>query len=165
MTTVTGFRAKVTGVPELEAMFKRVRGIAAKSDGLAEAMAGRFVSRIQFRYDSKTDPNGKKWAPISALTRANLERRASLTGDGSIPGTLLDRHNPGMRSSLTRAKIGRDWMVGFSRKYAIYHEFGTKYMDRRGLIFADPTSGKLSQKDLDALLDAGNMYLSKALGV
>ena len=155
----SGIRVAITGVPEVSALFKKLRGAPAQKDALAEAISQRLTERIELRYTTKTDPNGQKWAPIRPSTLESLLRRASLSGNGSIPGSLLDRHNPGMRSSLTRAKIGNDWLVGFSRPYAIHHEFGTKYMERRGLIFSDPEQGKLSPADLAAMLKTADAFL------
>ena len=155
----TGIRVVMTGVPELQATLNRLKNVPKQKDALAEALAQRFTERIELRYTTKTDPNGQKWSPIKPATQQSLQKRASLSGNGTIPGTLLDRHNPGMRSSLTRAKLGNDWLVGFSRKYALYHEFGTKYMDRRGLIWSDPQNGKLSPADLAALLRTADAFI------
>ncbi len=164
MGNAKGIRAVVTGIPELKARFKLLHGVPAQKDALAEAMAGRLQERIQLRFDQKVDPNGNRWSPILQSTLDALTRRASLSGNGSVPGSLLNRHNPGLRSSLTRAKISGGWSVGFGKSYAIYHEFGAKYMDRRGLIFADPEQGKLSPADLAALLKTGDQFL-RQIGV
>ena len=159
MANPKGISAVITGVPELQARFKLLRSVPAQKDALAEAMAGRLQQRIQFRFDQKVDPEGNRWVPILPSTIDNLTRRASLSGNGSVPGSLLNRTDPGLRSSLTRAKISGGWAVGFGRPYAVYHEFGAKYMQRRGLIFSNPETGQLSPADLAALLKTGDQFL------
>ena len=37
--------------------------------------------------------------------------------------------------------------VGFGQPYATFHEFGTKHMPRRGLLFADPDAGTIAPGD------------------
>ena len=159
MANPKGISAVITGVPELQARFKLLRSVPAQKDALAEAMAGRLQERIQFRFDKKVDPDGNRWSTIQPSTFDNLTRRASLSGNGTVPGSLLNRNNPGLRSSLTRAKMSGGWAVGFGRSYAVYHEFGTKRMVRRGLIFANPQTGELSPADLAALLKTGDQFL------
>ena len=34
--------------------------------------------------------------------------------------------------------------TGAGQPYATYHEFGTKHMDRRGMLMADPEAGILT---------------------
>lgn len=158
-----GIRVSLKGAPEVAAMLKQWRNVP-RMGGLPEAIAARYQERVELRYTLKTDPNGVKWAPILPSTEASLMHRASLTGNGTIGGSLLDRHNPGMRSSLTRALIGGDWWVGFGREYAMYHEFGTRYMVRRGLLLGDPSTGALGAADIKAMLETGDKYLRRALG-
>jgi hypothetical protein len=43
--------------------------------------------------------------------------------------------------------------VGFGRKYALYHEIGTRRMTRRGLLLADTRTGTLAQADIGIVLD------------
>lgn len=159
-----GIRVSLKGAPEVAAMLKRVRNVP-RMGGLPEAIAASYMERVELRYTLKTDPNGSKWADILPSTKATLMHRASLSGDGSVPGSLLDRNNPGLRSSLTRAQISGNWWVGFSRPYALYHEFGTRYMVRRGLLLGDPNTGEFGAADLQAMLDAGEKYLRQALGI
>ena len=163
MANPKGISAVITGVPELQARFKLLRSVPAQKDALAEAMAGRLLQRIAVRFDGKSDPNGNRWTPILESTRLHLMRRSSLSGNGTNIGSLLERSRA-MRSSLTSAKISGGWAVGFGRSYAVYHEFGTKRMVRRGLIFSNPQTGELSPADLSALLKTGDQFL-RQIGV
>ena len=51
--------------------------------------------------------------------------------------------------------------IGFGQPYATYHEFGTKHMLRRGLLFADPNAGTLAKGDEDAVLDILSVWLAR----
>lgn len=51
-------------------------------------------------------------------------------------------------------------LIGFSTDYAVYHEFGTPMMPRRGLIFDDPEQGSLVLDDQAAILDILSAYLA-----
>lgn len=43
--------------------------------------------------------------------------------------------------------------VGFGQYYATLHEFGTREMPRRGLLFQDSESGRLAPADEQAVID------------
>jgi phage gpG-like protein len=51
--------------------------------------------------------------------------------------------------------------VGFTQPYAVFHEFGTSKMPRRGMLFGDPTTGELGANDEALVLDLISDYLSK----
>ncbi len=53
--------------------------------------------------------------------------------------------------------------IGFGDPKAAYHEFGTKHMPRRGLLFADPYSRTLSPDDERALIDIVTIFLESAI--
>lgn len=146
-------------------MFAKLKAVPAQKAGLIDAVASKYIALIDRRFGEKYDPNGKKWDPIKPSTKRALLARASLSGDGSIPGTLLDRGNPGMHSSLTRATLGNAVVVGFSRPYALYHEFGTKFMARRGLMFGDPNTGQISEPDLKALTTTADKFIRQLTGL
>lgn len=91
-------------------------------------------NRISDRFETRTDPGGRSWAPWSESTKATYPKDAH--------GSLLDRYGDLLdgRSHTVRG----DWvLVGFDRDYAAWHEFGTKTMPRRGLLFDDPTPESL----------------------
>lgn len=111
-------------------------------DALGTALEGQVASRFQ----TKTDPDGNRWDELRPSTQESYARRFQ----GSIPGTLLDRSfdGPGMRSTLTHNLVGNDAVeVGMDRFYALFHEFGTKHMVRRGIFFGDPDAGRLGADD------------------
>jgi len=48
-------------------------------------------------------------------------------------GSLLE-HTRGMRDSISHSVESDAVLVGFGKPYALYHETGTKRMERRGLL-------------------------------
>lgn len=111
--------------------------------------------------DEKADPSGQPWAPVKPATERALRKKG-----GNIPGSLLWRTQPGgMHDGLTHNLIdgGRAVEVGFDKPYAIYHEFGTRHMARRGLLTADPETGELGPDDRQDVLDLVNSYLQELL--
>ncbi|MFN0185129.1 MAG: phage virion morphogenesis protein [Aquabacterium sp.] len=116
------------------------------------------------RFKDKVDPTGAPWAPVKASTlerlRASRKGKGKGKGGGSVPGTLLDRSARGMRAGLTHNLLSdREVEVGFDKHYAVFHEFGTRHMPRRGLLTADPEAGTLGKDDLQDVLDVVNDYL------
>ena len=53
-------------------------------------------------------------------------------------------------------------LVGFDRDYAAWHEFGTKTMPRRGLLFDDPDTRELGRDDRESILELVSDYLKAA---
>ncbi len=105
-------------------------------------IAALLENNVHLRFDQKVDPNGVAWAQIKDSTRLGLERKHG----GSIPGTLLERTRE-MRNSL-ESRAGSDWAeVGFGNAIAAFHETGTRKMERRGLLAADPDLGTLGRED------------------
>lgn len=126
-------------VPRLSAALDRLDHLP----GLMADIAAVLENNVQRRFDAKVDPTGQAWAPIKESTRKGYERKYR----GSIPGTLLERTRE-MRNSL-ESHAGADWAeIGFGNAIAGYHETGTKRMDRRGLLTADPNAGTLGREDM-----------------
>lgn len=107
-------------------------------------------NKVRDRRESMTDPNGLRWAEWSEWTRATYPQ----DGRGKLldrTGAMWDRTGPqwdvrGMMSDL-------QLRVGFDKDYSTYHEFGTRTMPRRGLMFADPEKGQLGAEDEQAIDD------------
>lgn len=121
---------------------------------LLDAMGAALEAQVAVRFETKKDPSGNAWDKLRPSTEEGYERRFQ----GRIPGTLLDRNldGPGMRSTLSHRVVSdTEVEVGLHRFYAIFHEFGTKRMVRRGMFFADPDAGTLGaddQAELNAVL-------------
>lgn len=122
-----------------------------------ESIGTELESRIAARFETRTDPGGRPWAPWAPSTVARYPR------DGHRQ--LLDRYGDMLRSLNWQAgedsvRVGVGAVAGKSRDvYAVYHEWGTKHMPRRGLIFEDPDAGTLTAADEAAVLDILRQFL------
>lgn len=110
-------------------------------------------SRIQGRFETQTDPNGIAWHPWAPSTRANYPE------DGNH--RLLDRYGDMLRS-LSWSADSTSVTVGFGQPYAAYHEWGTKHMPRRGMLFSVPDAGTLGADDERLVLDLLQGWLNDA---
>lgn len=64
-----------------------------------------------------------------------------------------------MLASLSHEVTATSVTVGFGRPEAAYHEWATKHMPRRGLIWADPDLETLSEEDNEAVLEILNTWM------
>ncbi|MDP2323839.1 MAG: phage virion morphogenesis protein [Gammaproteobacteria bacterium] len=138
--------------------------LSRRMSDLSPAMASvgqELNSRISARFETRSDPLGRPWAPWAKSTRDAYPR------DGR--GQLLERHGA-MLQSLNFSTDKTSVRVGFGavaskggNVYAAYHEWGTKHMPRRGLLFADPDAGTLAPADEAAVLDIIGTFLTDSL--
>ena len=119
----------------------------------------QLETRVAGRFETRTDPLGKSWSPWKPSTVKTYPK------DGRRK--LLERYGT-MLQSLNFKADANSVRVGFGAAaskrgdaYAAFHEFGTKRMARRGLLFADPTLGTLAPKDETKVLDLLGDWLSK----
>jgi phage virion morphogenesis protein len=110
-------------------------------------ISATLLERVSERFEMRRDPLGASWTPKKG------ER---------TPATLIDSQH--MLNSRTRRADASTAEVGFGQPYAVYHEFGTNRMPRRGILFANPEAGQLSTTDEQLILDAINRHLASALG-
>lgn len=141
------------------------RKLGAAVLGLAEPAKlmdriGALMERnIQFRFDTRTAPDGTPWLPLAASTKAAYEKKY----DGRIPGGLLERTRQ-MRNSLTHNAFDSMVEVGFGQRIAIYHETGTRRgLPRRQLLTDDPIAGTLGAGDERDILAEISAYLKEML--
>lgn len=107
--------------------------------------------RVSGRFESRTDPTGRAWAPWAPATRKTYPE------DGNRK--LLDRYGD-MLLSLSHQSTQDSVRIGFGTPYSTYDEFGTATMPRRGLLFADPEAGTMGAGDEAAVLDIIGLYLT-----
>ena len=122
-----------------------------------QAIGQELNSRVSARFETRSDPLGRAWAPWAESTRENYPK------DGR--GLLLERYGD-MLKSLNFQADSSSVRVGFGAVaskqgdvYAAYHEWGTVKMPRRGLLFADPDAGTLAPDDETAVLDILGVFL------
>ena len=139
---------------------KELVGRLENPQGLLQDLGASFESRIQARFETQRDPDGKPWQERSPVTLAIYAERAKKGGDIGNNRILDDTGT--MLSSLGWEVDTNSVTVGFSAvaskkgdAYAAYHEFGApkNNMPRCGLIFSDPETAKLSQEDDQMVAD------------
>jgi len=130
------------------------------------------------RFETRTDPNGQAWKPWQPNTLKHYFARAKLAkgdnntlkhyfartkyarGDeGPGNGKLLDRSGT-MLNGLSYKADAKSVRVGFAMPYAVYHEYGTKKMHRRGMLMGNPDAGTLGKQDEQAVIDILNKHLN-----
>lgn len=140
-----------------EAVTEALRRLRDGLDDLTPVMAGigmELESRISDRFERQVDPLGgawTTWAPATLAAYPASGNRKLLDRTGDMLGSLNHQVSP---DSVT---------IGFGQPYAAYHEFGTRHMPRRGLLFADPAAGVLSPDDEAAVLAIVTTYLGSLL--
>jgi phage virion morphogenesis protein len=130
--------------------------LLAKSSNLQplmDAIGQAMESRVSSRFETRTDPLGRPWAPWARSTIKSYPE------DGH--GFLLDRYGD-MLHSLSHSAFAASVTIGFGQPHAAYHEFGTRRMPRRGLLTADPDSGTLGPEDAESILDIVRGYLGES---
>lgn len=128
--------------------------IAARLGDLSPAMASigmEMESRIGGRFETESDPRGRPWAPWAPSTVDTYP------DDGNR--RILDRYGD-MLSSLNSQPDATSVRIGFGQPYAAYHEWGTRYMPRRGLLMDDPDAGTLAPDDEAAVLGILETFLA-----
>lgn len=140
--------------PTLLRAVSQALALMANPHSLMDAIGAKIEANVNLRFDTKTDPTGAPWAPLSTSDNAKYWQARNFP-DG-LPGSLLERTRM-LRNSLAH-NAGDDWVdIGTSRsvpgksrpswQVGMLHEFGTKTMPRRGLLTADPETGTLGQGD------------------
>ncbi|WP_448384542.1 phage virion morphogenesis protein, partial [Desulfosoma sp.] len=101
-----------------DALEKLARRVADLSP-VMRAIGADMERRMLERFETETDPTGRKWAPLSQRTLKAKKGR----------GTTL-YHFGALQESRTSAADSTSVRWGFGQKYAAFHEFGTKKMPR-----------------------------------
>lgn len=108
------------------------------------AIGQEMESRISGRFETQTDPRGVAWAPWAKSTLDSYPADENRH--------LLDRYGDLLASLNWRADASSVTVV-FGQPYAAYHEWGTRRMPRRGLMFENPDAGTLAPDDERAIVD------------
>lgn len=155
MLTITVDSQPVTDV--LAKLQKRMGDLTPAMESIGQELN----SRVSALFETRSDPLGQPWAPWAQSTQDNYPK------DGS--GQLLHRHGAMLKSlsfnaDKTSVRVGFGAVASKSGDvYAAYHEWGTKKMPRRGLLFADPNAGTLAPSDEKAVLDIIDTFLTVGL--
>lgn len=126
-----------------------------------QSIATEMETRVSARFETQTDPNGQPWKAWTPATLASYPKNGNKR--------LLDRYSD-MLNSLSSIATAETARIGFGAVggiagdvYAVYHEFGTRYMERRGLLFGDPEAGTLGAGDSQALDTLLNDWLNSVI--
>ena len=128
----------------IKAYLNKLQGKLGNLKPTMEAIGMRMENRVKARFETRTDPNGKSWAPWAPATVEYYPQKGNRK--------LLDRYGDMLDHASYQAD-STSVRIGFAEFYATFHEFGTKNMPRRGLLFADPEKGEMSKPDEDAVLE------------
>ncbi|WP_175784239.1 phage virion morphogenesis protein [Burkholderia ambifaria] len=143
-----GLQVDVRGIDAIRQEIGRIEARGHALEPVHRKIGALLESRIERRFDTKVDPLGSRWAPHRQTT---IDRYKRQDGKGGRRGSLLQRSGM-MRDSLSHAASNQGVMIGFGRPYALFHEYGTRRMIRRGILMADPLAGTLAESDIDAVL-------------
>lgn len=105
----------------------RLAGALADMTPAMRGIGQQLETNIQQRFDTKTDPAGKAWAPYKPISAA-IHKAIH----GKLPqGSLLDRSGNLRRGAEHHASA--DMVeVGLTAPYAKYHEFSTAGRGKKG---------------------------------
>ena len=115
-----------------------LQGRLADLTPVMQSIGQELEGRISARFETETDPAGAPWAQWAPSTQKGYP------DDGNH--RILDRYGD-MLGSLNWDADASSVRVGFGQPYATFHEFGTKHMPRRGLLFDDPDAGTIVPGD------------------
>ena len=150
--------------------------VLAQPRALMDEIGADIEAKVNLRFDTKRDPLGQAWAPLSPATIEIYEsdwfkkRPENNAYKNGIPGSLLERTRQ-LRNNLAY-NTGPDWVeIGTSRatkgnkwQIGMLHEFGTEKMPRRGLLTADPETGTLAAEDEADILALVQQAMDGAFG-
>lgn len=134
----------------LQELQKRLGDLSPAMDAIAYSIE----QNVRKRYETRTDPTGKKWDPWKKSTQESYPWPGSQAAvkDGTGRGMLLERYGA-MFDGLSSSSDSTSSIIGFDQPYAAYHEWGTKKMVRRGLLTANPDTAQLGEADKATVLE------------
>ncbi|QCI65638.1 phage virion morphogenesis protein [Phreatobacter stygius] len=113
-----------------DAMLADLAGRTSNLPGALKNIGETLVKVQRRRFMTGTDPQGKKWAPLSPLT---VELRGS-------SGPVLNRSGRLMNSSAYQVS-GSTLHVGLNTIDAAVHQFGATIVPKKAPILAIPSKG------------------------
>jgi phage virion morphogenesis protein len=155
--TVKGMQIEVNS----RAMTEALSRLSEHLDDMTPVMkdiGALLESRIKERFETQSDPRGTPWGKPLWMTEPETHPYYPKDGNRRI----FDRTGD-MLNSLGWQADRNSVTVGFGQLYAAYHEFGTKKLPRRSLLFDNPETGTLAPDDETAIMDIISNYLTSAL--
>lgn len=151
----------------LRAHLQKLDSRLANLTPVMSEIGGQLENNVRQRFETRTDPNGTPWKPWADSTFENYpfpnSKSAARAKYGAGNARLLDRYGT-MLGSLSHQADASSVTIGFANDYAVFHEYGTKNMPRRGMLLATPTQGSLGANDEADVLDIVNHWLEQQVG-
>lgn len=145
----------------LEEYLTRLQRRLGNLKPVMQSIAKELQTRVSDRFETESDANGRKWIKWEPATAAAYPKNGHKR--------LLDRYGD-MLNSLNSIATADTARIGFGAVgsvagdvYAVYHEFGTQHMARRGLLFDNPETGTLGAGDSQALDTLLSDWLNDAI--
>jgi phage virion morphogenesis protein len=126
-----------------------------------ESIGAELETRIRARFETQADPLGHKWADWAPSTKKSYPGPGTKSDDGPGHGRILERYGK-MLESISWQAGATSVRVGFGQLYAQYHEYGAKWMPRRGILFANPEAKTLAPGDQRYVLDVIEQHILAA---
>lgn len=130
---------------------RELQGRVADLRPAFDTIGMEIENRVSARFEAERDPSGQAWKPWAERTRKTYPKAGN--------GRLLDRLGD-MLDSLNHQADQDGVSIGFGKDYAVYHEYGTRKMPRRGLLMEDPEARRLAPEDEQTILDILRGYLA-----
>lgn len=160
---------------QVAAQLARAAQAIGNTAPLMAAIGQRLESNISERFDTKTDPAGKAWAPYKAVSAA-IHKAIH----GKEPSGSLLQRTGNMRRGIEHHATADAVEVGLTAPYGAYHELGTNgrgkkgggAIPRRGMVFG-AVSGQgqsarvtqaLSTRDEADVLGIIQRHIERAIG-
>lgn len=133
-----------------------LRGRLDDMTPVMDAIGMEMEARVSRRFEDETDPAGNLWKPHPKLGYPwQYDKRYPKDGNRR----MLDRTGD-MLDGLNYQADQDSVTVGFDVPYAAFHEYGTRHMQRRGMLLADPNAGVLGDDDRRSILEILQGYLT-----
>jgi phage virion morphogenesis protein len=130
MTLDIRLKIDAAGIARAEAVMAELSAKARNPSGGLKVIGEALLKAQRRRFETGTDPDGKKWAPLKPLTV--LLRGAR--------GPILRRSGALMKSSAYQVS-GKTLRVGVNTIYAAAQQFGATIVPKKGKMLAIPMGG------------------------
>ena len=137
---------------QFSSLYAQLQGKLKDTTPVLEKIGEVLENKARARFETQTDPAGHPWAPWKPSTKENYP------ADGH--NRILDRYGDMLDSLSYQVQPNNNSVrIGFGQPYAVYHEWGSKHMPRRGILTTNPDTATLSDVDTQAVMDILQKFL------
>ena len=146
------FSIQVQGAQPVLQVLAQLRGRLENMGPAWQEVGDELTARADRRFETKTDPAGKAWAPWKPATRRLRAKEGR--------GTLLE-YTGLLRASLNALATRDHLVLGLGQAYGPYTETGTRKMARRSVFLGQVApQPQLGEQDSRAVLEILMDHLS-----